>query len=91
VQFGRHTAGPIETDGSHIGNFGISFYRGSGFTSMKQTLAQLLQKFPAFYYVRRIIIVFTRVCHWGTSPEPVAFSRVTLKILLRILPSASRS
>jgi hypothetical protein len=64
VQFGHLTAGRIETDGSHIGNFGITFYWGSGFTALQQTVTQLLKKFPAFYYVRRIIIVFTRVHHW---------------------------
>jgi len=47
--------------GVTLGIFGITFYWGSGFTSVQQIVAQLLQKLPAFHYVRRIIIVFTRM------------------------------
>jgi hypothetical protein len=64
VKSGHHTAGSIETDASHIGNFGNTFYWGSGLTLMQQ---KLLKKFHAFHYGRRIIIVFTRVHPWISS------------------------
>lgn len=31
---------------------------------MQQSPAQLLKKFRAFYETRRVIMVFTRYCHW---------------------------
>jgi hypothetical protein len=64
VKVDNHTAGSIETGASHIGNFGIAFCRGSEFTLVLQTVAQLLRKFPASYDGRRIILVFARVHRW---------------------------